>query len=347
MEAKLFAKHPAVFNHYVASHPAGDVLQTTYWGDLKSHTGWEPFPLAIVSDGQIQASALILKRKLPLPGKSIFYSPRGPLFSNLAALEQLIKAGKELAREHGAILWKMDPAITHDNPIWPQIAGKMHAVDTGLDFDSVQPKFIMELDIRPSLDELLANMKNKTRYNIRYAQRKGVRIVMSKSKLDLEIFYPLLQETAARDGFTIRSFAYFEHLWDCLIASRVAQLFLAFHDNQPLAGAIAFRLGKRAWYVYGASSNTNRNLQASYALQWEMIRWAKGMGCTIYDFRGVSGDMNPENPLYGLYRFKEGFGARLVEYVGEHDLALSPLYHIWYPALNVYNSFTKKKLQRG
>lgn len=343
MEIKLLDQHPSLFNHYVASHRRGDLLQTTYWGQLKSMTGWEPLPLGVVEAGQLCASALVLKRKIPMTGKCVFYSPRGPLFSNCEALECLVDGVVALAKSHGALLWKMDPAIPKGDPVWEQFAKEhLRKVDTGLDFDGVQPNFIMELDLRPSLDTILNNMKSKTRYNIRYAQRKGVTVRLSQSKRDLEVFYPLLQETAARDRFAIRSYAYFDHLWDCLVPHRTAQLFLAYHEGQPLAGAIAFRLGKRAWYVYGASANVNRNLQASYALQWEMIRWAKSLGCTVYDFRGVSGNLDPEHPLYGLYRFKEGFGAKLVEYVGEFDLPLSPLYRFWKPAVNIFKKLSGK-----
>ncbi|HKM17663.1 MAG: peptidoglycan bridge formation glycyltransferase FemA/FemB family protein [Firmicutes bacterium] len=340
MEMQIFDKHPSFFNHYVANHTYGDLLQTTYWGQLKSMTGWEPFPLGVVESGQICAGALVLKRIIPLTGKCIFYSPRGPLFSSIQALECLAAGVTDLARSHGALFWKMDPAIPTENRTWDQFAQKhLHKLEIGLDFDGVQPRFIMELDLRPDLETIFANMKSKARYNIRYAKRKGITVRLSHSKDDLQIFYPLLQETAARDRFSIRSFAYFEHLWDCLVPHRTAQLFLASHHGEPLAGAIAFRLGKRAWYVYGASANIKRNLQASYALQWEMIRWAKSLGCTVYDLRGVSGNLDPEHPLYGLYRFKEGFGAKLVEYAGEFDLPFSPLYRFWKPALNIYKRF--------
>ena len=121
-----------------------------------------------------------------------------------------------------------------------------------------------------------------------------------------------------------------------LVEDGLAQLFLAYYDDIPLAGAIAFRLGTRAWYVYGASSNEHRNLQASHLMQWEMIKWAKASGCKVYDFRGVSGEVDPNNPLYGLYRFKEGFGTILREYVGEYDYVLNrPLYRLWQAALKI------------
>lgn len=345
MEAKLFHEQKAIhmFDHYVAAHPYGDVLQTSYWGALKSYTNWQPFHLAVLEQGQIKATALVLKRQLPLIGKCIFYSPRGPLFSNTTALQALISAGKELANEHRALFWKMDPALPKDNPQWSQIAEPLIPVPTGLDFAGIQPKFVMTLDITPTLDTILANMKSKTRYNIRYAKRQKVQVRLIREKEELKTFYEILQETAERDHFTIRSYQYFVNLWDCLVTNNLAQLFMAYHQGKALGGAIAFRLGKRAWYVYGASSNEKRNLQATYALQWEMIRWAKSFGCSVYDFRGVSGDLDPDNPLYGLYRFKSGFNAELVEYIGEYDLPLTEIgYKLWQFGMPLYQKITNK-----
>lgn len=345
MEAKLLQDQQELhmFNHYVASHPNGDVLQTSYWGELKANTGWQALPLAVLDQGQIKGTALILKRQLPLLGKCIFYSPRGPVFSNTAALQGLIKAGKKLAKEHQAIFWKMDPPLLKDDPQWEEITDQLVQVPTGLDFAGVQPKFVMTLDISPPLDVILGNMKSKTRYNIRYANRQKVKVRISQNKEDLKVFYPLLQETAERDRFTIRSYQYFEDLWDTLVTRKVAQLFIVYHQEQALGGAIAFRLGKRAWYVYGASSNEKRNLQANYALQWEMIRWAKSFSCLIYDFRGVSGNLDPANPLYGLYRFKSGFDAQLIEYVGEYDLPISNVgYKLWQISMPVYQKITNR-----
>jgi peptidoglycan pentaglycine glycine transferase (the first glycine) len=343
---RLFFEHESVFNHYAASHRHGDVLQTTHWGKLKGTTGWDYYPLAVEDNGAIQASALILARKLPLPGQTLFYSPRGPLFSSLEALRKLLSAGRELGHEKKAILWKMDPPLPAGDSIWQDccVEHKLIPIDTGLNFEGVQPRFIMDLDISKPLDALLEEMKSKTRYNIRYAERKGVQIVRSIRKSELGVFYALLQETAQRDKFTIRPLIYFESLWDHLVENKLAQLFLAYHNDTPLAASIAFRLGDKTWYVYGASSNSNRNLQASHLIQWEMIRWAKGLGCKVYDFRGVSGDLNPDNPLYGLYRFKEGFGAQLSEYVGEYDLPLDTLrYPLWRKGLAFHNWLRAKR----
>ena len=202
----------------------------------------------------------------------------------------------------------------------------------------------MTLSLNHSLDTLLANMKQKTRYNIRYAMRKNVTVQALKEKSQLGVFYCLLQETAKRDRFTIRSLDYFEAIWDHLVQAGLARVFLAYHEETPLAGAICFRLGPRVWYVYGASSSEKRNLQAPHLIQWEMIKWAKGAGCTIYNFRGVSGDLRPEHPLYGLYRFKEGFGATLETYVGEFDLPIRQGgYALWLGGLRMHNWIRRYK----
>lgn len=346
MNILVLKEQEDLFNQYVASHPKGDLLQTTYWGQLKSTSGWRYFPLAVLAQNKIEASALILIKELPYTNRTIAYSPRGPLFSSREALEKLWQGGRDFALEQKAVVWKLDPPFSKVDSVWAETTTNNGLIlqDTGLDFAGVQPKFVMILDLKPPLKTILNNMKSKTRYNIRYAERKGVRVFIAKEKKQMGVFYTILQETAERDGFTIRPLSYFEALWDTLVQSKNAQVFLTYHEGTPLGGAILFRLGKRAWYVYGASTNENRNLQAASLIQWEMIKWAKSQGCLTYDFRGVSGDLNPDHPLYGLYRFKDGFGAQLVEYVGEYDLPLSKGgYAVWNKSLAVHQWYRKRK----
>jgi lipid II:glycine glycyltransferase (peptidoglycan interpeptide bridge formation enzyme) len=349
VETKLLQEREDLFDHFVASRPTGDVLQTTKWGRLKVASGWDYWPLAVMDKGQIQAAALILTKNLPVGGKA-GYSPRGPLFTSPEALETLLAAGSEFLKEQRALVWKMDPPLPDGDPVWRECVRRLglRFIDTGPDFGGVQPRYVMTLDLNSSPDTLLKNMKSKTRYNIRYAQRKGVQVVKVRERQLLNVFYCLLQETAARDRFTIRPLEYYEAMWDQLMENGLAQLFLAYHEGLPLAGAICFRLPHRVWYVYGASSNERRNLQASHLLQWEMIRWAKGLGCRVYDSRGVSGDLSEANPLYGLYRFKEGFGAKLETYVGEFDLPIRQGgYVLWRGGLAVHNRIRTWRTRPG
>lgn len=349
METRLFVDRPALFDQYVAAHPRGDVLQTTAWGRVKETTGWQAHPLGVLSRGVLRAAALILTKRLPYLPAQIAYSPRGPLYSSQEALAALLRDGAGFLKARGALVWKMDPAIPEGDPTWLEAVRtfRLRQVETGLDFESVQPRHVMVLELGRSLDTLLSQMKSKTRYNIRYAQRKQVQVQQVKDKDEFKVFYALLQETAHRDRFTIRSFSYFEALWDHLIQNGLGKVFLAYQAGTPLAGAICFRLGSRVWYTYGASSGQRRNLQAPHLIQWEMIKWAKGAGCTIYDFRGVAGDLRPEHPLYGLYRFKEGFGAQLQTYVGEFDLPLRQGgYALWCGGLQLHNWLRQRKKVR-
>ncbi|MDI9479788.1 MAG: lipid II:glycine glycyltransferase FemX [Syntrophomonadaceae bacterium] len=338
------------YNRFVATHPQGHFLQLWEWGLVKRGMGWEELPLILEEDGEIRAAMLILKRALPLPGmkKCIFYSPRGPVVDvESQELCQVLLAGAaRVARDHGAIFLKMDPAVDHRQEQFADIlsACGLRKNETGLDFEGVQPRFVFRLDISPSETLLLENMHQKWRYNIRLASRKGVVIRQAENKEDLRIFYDILLETAQRDQFLIRGYEYFEWIWDHMVLNGYGQIFVAEYEGQAIAATLAMILGEKAWYLYGASSNEHRNVMPNYLIQWEMIRWAKRQGCTMYDFRGVSGDLDENNPLYGLYRFKKGFGGELTEFIGEYDQVYSRFFDwLWIHALPIYLKIRNRK----
>lgn len=338
------------YNRFVATHPQGHFLQLWEWGLVKRGMGWEELPLILEEDGEIRAAMLILKRALPLPGmkKCILYSPRGPVVDvESQELCQVLLAGAaRVARDHGAIFLKMDPAVDHRQEQFADIlsACGLRKNETGLDFEGVQPRFVFRLDISPSETLLLENMHQKWRYNIRLASRKGVVIRQAENKEDLRIFYDILLETAQRDQFLIRGYEYFEWIWDHMVLNGYGQIFVAEYEGQAIAATLAMILGEKAWYLYGASSNEHRNVMPNYLIQWEMIRWAKRQGCTMYDFRGVSGDLDENNPLYGLYRFKKGFGGELTEFIGEYDQVYSRFFDwLWIHALPIYLKIRNRK----
>lgn len=249
------------YDDFVRLHPKGHFLQTWEWGVVKRGMGWQPLPLILEQDGDIRGSLLILKRTLPLPGinRCIFYAPRGPVV-DVASPElcQALFAGAEhAARDHKAIFLKIDPDVPADNYDFRSILEqcKFQRNHTGLNFEGVQPAFVFQLDITPSITELLENMHSKTRYNIKLAQRKGVTIRKALDKDDLPTFYAILQETAARDHFLIRGYEYFEMIWDQMVQNGLAQIFLAEFQGRVVSATLALILGKKTWYLYGASSN--------------------------------------------------------------------------------------------
>lgn len=320
---------------FAASCPHTDFQQSWAWGELKTRQGWKAQRLLLKEQRDPIAAASVLFRSLPGWGR-IAYIPRGPLvdWTNSDRVRDLFIAIEHVCRKQKALFLKIDPAI---ESLVPAVESLLHRLGfrprfTPEGFGGTQPKCVMRLDLTPSLEELLAACKEKTRYNIRLAERKGVVVAEGTQKEDLRVFYSLLQETARRDGFAIRSYSYYEDIWDLFISSGQAQLFLARYTDKTLAGALCFVYGDSCWYVYGASSNEHRNVMPNYALQWFIIRWAREQGCRIYDFRGVSPRnlADPQDALYGLNRFKAGFNPRFVEWIGEYDWPFSSfLYSLW------------------
>lgn len=249
------------YNKFISNHPRGHFLQTWEWGQVKKGMGWEPLPLVLEEDGEIRATLLILKRKLPLPGinKCIFYSPRGPVvdIDREDLCQALFEGARKAAAHEGAILLKIDPDVEVSNQDFQEILNKcgFRENKTGLDFAGVQPRFVFRLDITPAETTLLENMHGKTRYNIRLAQKKGVSIRQARDKKDLKIFYQILEETAQRDDFLVRGYEYFEMIWDQMVTNGLAQIFIAEYEERPVSATLALIVGKKAWYLYGASSN--------------------------------------------------------------------------------------------
>ncbi|MEW6031640.1 MAG: peptidoglycan bridge formation glycyltransferase FemA/FemB family protein [Bacillota bacterium] len=326
------------FGEYVAHGPKGHILQTVAWGELKARTGWIPvrFVVEEVGSGRLRGAVSVLLRRIPVPGRKLFlaYAPRGPVvdYEDEEALRALVDEVRRNLRARGAVALKIDPDIpAARTDVVRRLEGLgFRRVDRGLGFEGVQPRFVFRLPLDRTPDELMAAFQPKTRYNIRLAVRRGVTVRPGRDLADLRTFYRILLETARRDRFLVRAERYYRDMWELLVERGLARLFLAEHEGETLAGTIAFILGDKAWYVYGASSNTRREVMPNYLLQWTMILWAKENGCRMYDFRGVSGNLDPSDPLYGLYRFKKGFGAEFTEFIGEFDLVLRPAWYLLY-----------------
>ena len=324
------------WNEFIAASPCGDVLQCWEWGELKARTGWQPLPIAVERQGELVAACLVLKRTVPLMGGCLLYAPRGPIvdFSDESAWQQLLAELRQIAREHKALACKIEPAIPvqqRDVIRTLQAAGFQRS-HRKRELGGVQPCFVMKLDMTPEPEELMARFKSKARYNIRLAARKGVTIVSDCTRDHIAEFHRILQITAQRDGFLVRALSYFCDIWDFIIERDRGRMFLAYVDGEMVAGSIAFVLGHQAWYVYGASSNRHREKMPNHLLQWEMMMWARQRGCRVYDMRGVAREVDgvPQGELAGLNRFKQGFAAQYVEYIGDWDLVFRPT---WYKLL--------------
>jgi len=306
------------YEAFVQSHPKGHFLQSYSWAPVKSSWKWEA--VAVRNDeGRIVGAFSVLIRRMPLVPYTFMYSARGPVCDvhDKAVLAELEKGAKALAKKYKAYAFTLDPDVLSSDVEFIEnmkSLGFNHKPGSK-DFDGIQPNYVFRLNVKDKTeDELLAAFHSKTRYNLRLSERKGVTVKLCGKEM-LSDFTRIMRETGDRDGFITRPQGYFETMMDAL--GENCRLYMAFLEDKPIAGTLAIKYGNKVWYLYGASSNEHRNVMPNYLLQWRMIQWSLEECCEIYDFRGVSGDISPENPLYGLYNFKKGFGGDFCEFAGE------------------------------
>ena len=315
---------------------------------MKSRYGWKPEFLAWYEPGEKHpaAAALILQRSIPTRGFAarlrILYAPKGPLldWNNLELRSQVFDDLEALARRKGAIFIKIDPDVVlgtgipedpgaKENPLGQATLTELKARCWRFSQDQIQFRNTVLLDLGADEEELLGRMKQKTRYNIRLAERKGV-CVRPGTPGDFDLLYRMYAETSQRDGFIIRDADYYRFVWETFIASGNAEPLIAEVDGQPVAGLFLFWFSRRAWYLYGMSTPLHREKMPNYLLQWEAIRRAKQAGCTSYDLWGAPDEFNPDDSMWGVFRFKEGLGGQVVRTLGAWDLPARPtLYHLY------------------
>ena len=315
------------YEAFVQSHPKGNFAQSYLWGKQKPMWQWDAIAVR-GEDGAIRGSLAVMTRKVPGIGRTLMYGCRGPVcdLDDRETFSQLLDGAKALAKKYKSYVIKIDPDVPSSNTAFSSMLQSFgfRAKEGGKNFEAIQPRYVFRLNVEGKTEEkLLANFHQKWRYNIRLAERKGVTVRICGKEM-VPAFSDLMLTTGVRDGFVTRKPEYFAAMLDNL--GEHARLYMAFDPNDtPIAGTLAIHYGDKVWYLYGASSNEHRNLMPNYLLQWRMIQWAVETNCRIYDFRGVSGDVSEDNPLYGLFRFKQGFGGDFTEFVGEMDLVLSPV----------------------
>lgn len=297
------------------------ILQTRYWGELKANFGWDN-----VRVGSKEAGAQILFRKLPL-NHSLAYIPKGPIGDNW---KEILPEIEEICRKRKAVFLKIEMDL------WDEEADDLSDLGFIRANHEIQPRRTIVINISGTEEEILAQMKQKTRYNIRLAGKKGVIVYRSK---DISEFSDLMDVTGQRDQFGVHTSEYYQKAYDLFNPDGLCELFIAKFEGRPIAGLIAFVSGKRAWYFYGASSNEHRNLMPTYLVQWEAIRWAKSKGCLEYDLWGVpdmnqkeleENFMNRNDGLWGVYRFKRGFGGDVRRTAPSWDKVFKPLLYKLY-----------------
>jgi peptidoglycan pentaglycine glycine transferase (the first glycine) len=341
----------AAWNELIANLPGAHPLQTWEWGQVKSNFGWEAdYRIWRDAHERVVAAALVLFRAASLPGLKagwrVMYVPRGPVLSDWGDEGLRLRVFADLAtlgRERSAILVKIDPEVTIGrgipgtesdcaNHLGIDVERTLREAGWIFSTDQIQFRNTVVLDLQPDLEDLMAGMKQKTRYNIRLAERRGVSVRVG-TEVDFEMLLDIYAETALRDGFAIREPAYYQLVWSTFCASRMATPLIAEVDGEPVAGLFLFHFAGRAWYLYGMSREVYRDRMPNHLLQWEAIYKARELGCFAYDLWGAPDNFIERDRLWGVYRFKEGFGGEVVRFTGAWDLPLRPITYSLYAGL--------------
>ena len=298
--------------------PQAHILQSWLWGELKGSRSWTPLHFLWRVDGCVVAAAQVLM--LQRGSLHLGYIPKGPLldWTDGALAETVLAQLAAYAQQRGLLLLKIDPDVRVDADVGGATTALLTELGWHASFEQVQFRNTMLLDLWPTLDRLMAQMKPKWRYNIHLAMRKGV-TVRDATPDDLPLLYAMYAETAARDSFVIREEAYYRDVWQRFIHAGLAWPLIAEVNDTPVAMAIALHFGRCVWYMYGASRDAGRGFMPNHLLQWHIIRRAKEAGCTVYDLWGAPDALDVSDPLWGLYRFKQGFGATFVPHLGAYD----------------------------
>jgi lipid II:glycine glycyltransferase (peptidoglycan interpeptide bridge formation enzyme) len=321
---------PIEWDAFIPQFPNPHILQTSAWGQLKADFGWQ-----LAYNAKQNCGAQILIKRI-LPGINFAYIPKGPLGSGW----------DQLWPEIDAVCLKMHCVFLKVEPDFWEEEGKNSDNTNGhipsgfiQSSHTIQPQRTLVIDLSGEEPQILGRMKQKTRYNINLALKKNVVV---QPHTDLTAFYDLMKVTGQRDQFGIHSLEYYQRAFDLFHTHDQCELLLAEFERAPISALIVFRVGNRAWYFYGASSDLHRDRMPNYLLQWEALRWAKSQGCTEYDLWGVPDEdldtleanfTSRSDGLWGVYRFKRGFGGELKRSVGSWDRVYNPLlyraYTLW------------------
>ncbi|MCP4419946.1 MAG: aminoacyltransferase [Chloroflexi bacterium] len=336
-----YREEDAEWDDFVANHPHGSILQTTNWARLKNRFGWTSHRVWLRREGKLVAGAQILYRSAAMGLLKMAYIPHGPLvdWEDEEQVAVLLNQIDQSVYERGAGILKMEPLLWQSEAMTAKWVAICQQHNLQPNSDTIQPPNTVLIDLRPSSPDILAAMKQKTRYNIRLAAKKGV-TVRQGSLQDIPTFNKLMRQTGDRDQFGVHTPMYYHAAHEIFSPTNQVALFLAEYEERPLAGVMVFALGKTAAYLYGASSNEERQRMPTYAVQWAAIEWAKAQGCHWYDLWGVPDAPQAEleanftqrhDGLWGVYRFKRGFGGQIQRTIGATD--------------QVYNKFVYKLYQ--
>lgn len=318
------------WQNLLGGNASGDFLHDWAWADVAAFDGQPQRRYVLTEDDALVAIVAAQVRSLPL-GRSFWYVPHGPVldYADRAAgerLRALVIGLREAAREHGAIAVKLEPRLAGDDPGLAAFSGRR--LRRRHDTLQVGQTRIVELtDDEP----LLAGFDKDTRYSVRRAEREGVTVTVAENADDsrpIDELHALVGETQARAGFPMPPLERYRIAWRALAGVGRAAILEARREGELLASGMVVIEGDRSFYLFSGSRREERGAPkryASYALQWEMMRYARDRGSRHHDLWGVAPpDAGPEHAWHGVGLFKKGFGGREVTWAGSWDLVVDP-----------------------
>ena len=305
----------------------GNFMQCSEWAAVKENWRSE-YIIVRSSDGQIKATMLVLIKKIPLLNISFLYAPRGPVcdLHDEKTLAKVFEGIRKIAEKQNAFAIKIDPLIDENDV---QAIDNLRKLGFSYNKDlkgygtvQCRENYLLDIDEK-TINEVMSGFKSKCRYNIRLAEKKGVRCGFYGYER-IDDFMHLMRDTARRDGFDIRNKEYFARILKSFNSR--ARLCMCYLGDMPLSGALMIEYAHTVTYVYGCSSNEYRNYMPNYLMQYTMIKYACEHNCKLYDFGGVPYYDDPTHKNYGVYKFKTNFGGDGEVYAGEFDYIFKPMW---------------------
>jgi len=315
-----------LWEKFILSRNPRSFLQSWAWGETNEKEGAKIFRLGFKKDNKLLGVCLIIKENAKRGPH--FIIPAGPIldWSDSKLVSYFMLTIKDLAKKEKVWFIRIRPEVfdsSENRNLFKKLGGvyapmHLYAENTWL------------LDITPAEETLLTNMRKSTRYLIKKSLAQNLNLELSLNPKSAEILFKLQRETIKRHSFVGFPKSLFMREIESFVDDKNATVFICRLGNIPLACAIIIFYGDSAYYHFSASTMKYPKIQASYFLQWEIIKEAKKRGIIYYNFWGIAPEGVSNHRFAGVTLFKTGFGGERVDWLHAHDFPISPLYWLTY-----------------
>ncbi len=301
------------------------VIQSWEWGEFRKKLGLPLLRYGIYEKDELKNAFQLTLHRIPFFNSYVGYLPKGPLPD-----KEFAQALQKIGQENNCAFIKVEPNIraSEASKVSPLFRRSPKPLFT---------KYNFVVDLTKSEDELLKQMHQKTRYNLRVAEKHGVTVERRTDDEAFEMYLKLYFDTTRRQGYHGHDENYHRKVWQELRDAKIAYLMIAFYQGKPLTAWMLLHFNGVLYYPYGGSSVEHREVMSNNLVAWEAIKFGKELKCKSFDMWGALGpDADPKDPWMGFHRFKQGYGGELVEYLGTYDLVFNPLLYWSFTAIDKF-----------